>query len=323
MPITATRLVDEPLIHPAMDERIGSNINGPSLIRVPDWVEQPLGHYYLYFAHHKGTFIRLAYADALTGPWTIHTPGVLDVSQSLFAATDPAEPPPEQRPSWANILPGGYLYAHVASPDVHIDESRRQIHMYYHGLLSNGDQMTRVAYSDNGLSFTPKERLLGPPYFRVLHYESWIYAVTWRGIFLRSRTWRGPFETQREPGPAMRLFEDDTNIKLRHPALGCQDNVLHLFFSCTGDCPERIYHSQCKLHDDWDNWEFSQPQVILSPELSWEGADLPPTLSVVGTADSRLCELRDPGIFTEDGKIYLLYSGAGESAIGIAQIDGL
>ena len=49
----ATRLLDEPIIHPGMDDRIGANINGPSVICVPDWVEAPLGRYYLYFAHHR------------------------------------------------------------------------------------------------------------------------------------------------------------------------------------------------------------------------------------------------------------------------------
>ena len=306
-----------------MDERIGSNINGPSAIRVPDWVQQPLGRYYLYFSHHKGTYIRLAYANALTGPWKIHAPGVLDVSQSLFAATDPPEPPPGERPSWADTLAGGYLYAHVASPDVHIDASQRQIRMYYHGLLPNGDQMTRVACSKDGLSFKPEAPLLGPPYFRVFKYGQWIYAISWRGVFLRSREWCGPFEAQHEPGPAMRLFDDGSDIELRHPTLWRQGDVLHLFFSCTGDYPERIYHSQCGVHDDWARWEFSRPQVILSPELIWEGADQPPTTSVMGAADSRLRELRDPGIFIEDGRAYLFYSGAGESAIGIAQLDGL
>ena len=33
----------------------GANINGPSLIKVPDWVSDRLGAYYLYFAHHTGT----------------------------------------------------------------------------------------------------------------------------------------------------------------------------------------------------------------------------------------------------------------------------
>ena len=62
MPLT--RSSHNPFVHPEMDERIGGNINGPSLIRVPDWIESPLGHYYLYFAHHQGQFIRMVYSVA-------------------------------------------------------------------------------------------------------------------------------------------------------------------------------------------------------------------------------------------------------------------
>src|SRR5712692_4214378 len=65
-------LAQEPIIRPHMDDRMGDNINGPSLIRVPDWVEKLLGRYYLYFAHHDGRYIRLAYSDDLLGPWTMH-----------------------------------------------------------------------------------------------------------------------------------------------------------------------------------------------------------------------------------------------------------
>ena len=70
-----------PIIHPEMDDRVGGNINGPSLIRVPDWIDDPLGRYYLYFAHHKGRFIRMAYANDLLGPYSIHIPGVLITNQ--------------------------------------------------------------------------------------------------------------------------------------------------------------------------------------------------------------------------------------------------
>ena len=59
------------------------NINGPSVIKVPDWIENPLGKYYLYFAHHKGKQIRLAYSDNIEGPFTIHNVGVLNVNQTL------------------------------------------------------------------------------------------------------------------------------------------------------------------------------------------------------------------------------------------------
>jgi hypothetical protein len=34
--ITVTRLLDEPIITPALDARMGSNIQGPSLIKVPE-----------------------------------------------------------------------------------------------------------------------------------------------------------------------------------------------------------------------------------------------------------------------------------------------
>ena len=101
IPLTATRLLDHPIIRPNMDRRMGDNINGPALIRMPDWAQRRLGRYHLYFSDHKGKYIRLAYADALTGPWRMHEPGVLDVAQSLFEATDPPEPAPEHRPAWA------------------------------------------------------------------------------------------------------------------------------------------------------------------------------------------------------------------------------
>ncbi len=77
----------EPLILPGQDRSIGDNIQGPSLIRVPDWVDARLGQYYLYFADHKGASIRLAYADALTGPWQIHQPGSLKLPESHCAQT--------------------------------------------------------------------------------------------------------------------------------------------------------------------------------------------------------------------------------------------
>ena len=34
-----------------------ANINGPSVLRVPDWVENPLGQYYLYFAQHRSMWL--------------------------------------------------------------------------------------------------------------------------------------------------------------------------------------------------------------------------------------------------------------------------
>jgi hypothetical protein len=77
------RLDGNPIIRPAMlSGTSGENINGPSLIRVPDWLPNPLGRYYLYFSHHKGDYIRLAYAESATGPWTVYEPGTLRLEQT-------------------------------------------------------------------------------------------------------------------------------------------------------------------------------------------------------------------------------------------------
>ena len=81
MSIRIQRSKHNPIVRPDMDDRLQANINGPSLMQVPEWIENPLGRYYLYFAHHQGTFIRLAYADDLLGPYTVYSPGVLDLGE--------------------------------------------------------------------------------------------------------------------------------------------------------------------------------------------------------------------------------------------------
>ena len=60
--IHAARVGDAPIVTEDMlAGPDGESINGPTLIRVPDWVKNPLGRYYLYFAHHAGKYLRLAY----------------------------------------------------------------------------------------------------------------------------------------------------------------------------------------------------------------------------------------------------------------------
>ena len=54
--------------------------------------------------------------------------------------------------------------------------------------------------------------------------------------------------------------------------------------------------------------------------MDYEGGDLPLVASAVGMAYERKRELRDPAIYEEGGDIYLLYSVAGESGIGLARV---
>ncbi|GIS50575.1 MAG: hypothetical protein Ct9H90mP25_0090 [Gammaproteobacteria bacterium] len=86
--ITVTRLMDQPIIRPDLHPRL-DKISRALLNTVPDWVADPLGKYYLYFADHKGRYIRLAYSDELTGPWKIHEAGLYPLS-SLISRRSPS-----------------------------------------------------------------------------------------------------------------------------------------------------------------------------------------------------------------------------------------
>ena len=298
---TVVRLADGPIIVPNMDARMGSNIQGPSLIRVPDWIDNPLGKYYLYFADHRGTYIRLAYADELTGPWHMHEAGSLKLEDSYFPTTCPP----------CALAPGtsAALYAHIASPDVHVDDENQQIVMYIHG-RGAGQQLTRLALSHDGLNFEGEPEVLGRPYFRVIEHGDYHYALSMPGFMYRSKDGLSDFQE----GP--RFFNDN----MRHNALLIRDNTLHVFWTQAGHAPERIFLSTIDMAGDWMQWQESIAVEVLRPETEFEGAELEIAPSRRGHIDERVNQLRDPTIFEEDGKVYLLYSIAGEHGIAIAEL---
>ena len=318
----ATRLLDEPIIHPGSHPSVGHNIQGPSLIRVPEWVEDPLGTYYLYFADHKGKYIRLAYADDLTGPWTVHPPGALHLDQSGFPVEDIElddatfeHIEQRYREAIGDAMPEDIrvdlVATHVASPDVHVDHDAGRIVMYFHGLVELADQRTRVATSADGISFEAHPELLGPSYFRVFEYDGFHYALVMPGTIMRSRDGYHDFEA----GPT--LFEPN----MRHSAVRVLGDELEVFWSRVGDAPERILRSTMDLRPEWLEWAESEPIEILRPEHTWEGAGHPVLPSVRGAVNTPVNQLRDPALFEEDGVTYLLYSVAGESGIAIARLD--
>ena len=93
-----------------------------------------------------------------------------------------------------------------------------------------------------------------------------------------------------------------------------------VFYTLKGDNPERILLSTVSLRPDWMAWKETEPVVVLEPEREWEGALLPKHPSVRGYAPGPVRQLRDPAIFEEEGRTYLLYSVAGESGIAIAEL---
>lgn len=278
-----------PIIAPQAGAGVGTNINGPSLVATPAWLPQRLGKYYLYFAAHRDDTIRLAWADDLAGPWQVHGPGALHISQT--AATD-----------------------HIASPDVHVDHHDRRIHMYFHGGGQPGaNQATFAATSADGVSFLAGSERLGGAYWRVFEYDAWHYALEMPGRMYRSRAALGPFE----PGPV--LFPP----RMRHSAVLVRGDRLFVFWTRRGDSPERILLSSIDLRPAWTAWRASRPLLALSPEREWEGGLLPLKRSRGGASPGPERALRDPAVFEDAGRVYLLYAVAGESGIAIAEVCSL
>lgn len=305
------------LIHPGLDDTLGDNVDGPSLIRVPDWVPDALGRYYLYFAHHQGRFIRLAVADELTGPYRIHRPGVLSLEDSGFPTAPLVLDDIVERGildyvdryGAERVLP--YFPPHVASPDVHVLDDTRVIRMYYHGQLADGRQLTKVAESADGLHFTPRAGFLGQSYFRVFAHDGAWYALSHTGGMLH----RSQDGLAFEAGPVI------GDPAMRHSAVRrVGPMLLEVYYSRVGDAPEHIVVAPLDLNGDWHDWRFGPHRSVRRPVHDWEGADLEVKASIAGFARDELHELRDPGIFEEDGRSWLLYSVRGESGIGLCPL---
>lgn len=278
--------------------RDGRNISGPSLIAAPEWLPGRLGRYYLYFSSHRGgRSIRLAYADEITGPWRVHRPGTLQVEQGPFAG-------------------GG-----ITSPEVLVDHERRRILMYVNARDPETErQSTFLATSSDGLRFEVASGRLGPSYSRVLRLDGWHYLFLGASGQRVLRSADGMSGLERGP-MVLPDRRGDGAPYARHLALQRVGDVLRVFYTRKRDAPERILMGTIDLTADWRSWEVVGEEEVLRPEMPYEGAGLPVRPSRHGAA-RRAGEnaLRDPAIFEEDGRTWLLYSFAGERGIALAEL---
>jgi hypothetical protein len=322
--VTAVRLTQNPLITVASSPSLGDNVNGPSIVRVPSWIPNPLGRYYAYFGHHKGQFIRLAYADAIAGPWTVHEPGVEPVAETAFyrPQPDPPDGPVDQ------------FYTHVASPEIYVDEARRRLVMWTHGWWTDMQrwplgaaearawarehgygQFTQSSESADGLHFTLHPAISKVSYLRVFPYDGYLYGLARLGQLLRSKDPLASFEVGPNPfegGP----YAD----RVRHVATLRRDRTLYVFFTGIGDAPERVMVSTIDLAGDWNSWKASAPAELLRPEAPYECPGLPNVASAAGEIEGPARQLRDPAIFEEAGRAYLFYSICGEQGLAAAAL---
>lgn len=316
----------------------GRNINGPSLVRIPDWIEparrcHPDARFYLYFAHHQGTYIRLAWAREVAGPWTLHAPG-----QGVLSL-GPGQHGDNELPIGNGIV----LRDHVASPDVHVDDLRRRVVMYVHAptrLLSGRspgvEQVSYVALSDDGLRFHVEPVMLGSFYFRVFAVRGRHYAIANKGQLWQApigdEPWHPPRDFDFESllwrfvgnplTDAVRAEPGNLADHPRHVALRvAPGDRLQCLFSSVGDAPERIRFADIDVGDeDPSRWRVCSPiQDVLAPETPWEGAGRELERSKLG-AQTGVRQLRDPCLFRDNGTDYLLYCGGGEEGIGLARL---
>lgn len=305
--IEVKRRQSNPLITFKTSPSLGKNLCGPSVIKAPSWLKDPLGKYYMYFAHHGGKHIRLAYADDLAGPWNVYEPGVMHLRQLKDV-----------------------LARHVASPDVHVDEEAKIIRMFFHVSPHNRKQIgqkTLMAESRDGILFQTNGTFLGQCYWRVFRYGGYYYAMDSLGCSNRSklpgRGWQERENTLVPPVTVVDEYGRRDDVRIRHSALMVKGNTLYLFYSRKGDAPERILMSIVDLTGDWNDWTASSPIDVIRPQEDYEGGQyrIKPSLGGKGIREGRnLCQLRDPYVFEEDGRLYLFYSIAGERGIAMAEM---
>ena len=321
--IDIKRFVEEPIIKPFHNHEIGFNVQGPSLIKVPEWIKDPLGIYYLYFADHKGDRINLAYSSNLRGPWNIYNGGVLHLNESNFLTLKPKIPedfdlntlePIDVHDDLKEFIPDkidDFTIPHIASPDAHVDDENKRIIMYFHGLEEFGLQNTRVATSFNGLNFYPKEKIVGWPYLRKFSYKDNDFALSMPGIIYKKVGDIDEYEIQHQ------VMEETT----RHSAVMVEGDTLLVFFTRKGDSPERILLTTFDLSKPIKSWSPTKPIEVLRPEKEWEGANLPLYKSVASAINTPVNQLRDPAVFQDGDRKYLLYSVRGENGIAIVEFS--
>lgn len=321
--VTASRVPQNPLITVDTSSSLGGNVNGPTVIRVPDWIERPLGRYYMYFANHVGTFVRLAYADAIEGPWRIYEPGVLHVQDTAFYRPQPD--PPETLADF---------YTHVASPEVFVDHERRRLVMWVHGWWTGGErwpnspaearvwarekgygQYTQVVESTDGLRFDVRPAITRLSYLRVFPHADGYYGMARLGRLVRSSDPLASFE----PGPDP--FRDSPYAgRVRHVGLLVRRDRLHVFFTAIRDAPERVLMSTIDITGDWTTWRATAPVDVLAPDAPYECVDMPVEASLSGDVEGRARQIRDPFVFEDRGRIVLFYTTCGEQGIAAATL---
>lgn len=276
----------------------GININGPSPIIAPDWLNNKLGKFYLYFAHHRGKYIRLAYSNHIEGPYKLKEGGTLQLSDALDCED------------------------HVASPDVHVDHANQKIYMLFHGKSINSvEQLTYLAESDNGINFKVFRKPVGEFYLKIIPWNGGWVGISRGGTLYLSKSSIFDLKKIEKQIYHKRNYFGNADGDIRHAALQIIENFLYIFYTRIGDAPESILCNIINLKINPENWKISDTLVISKPTEIWEGSTLELKKSKPGLAAQKENALRDPAILYYMNKTFMFYSVAGESGIAVQEIN--
>lgn len=339
------RLFGQAILHPGHFAAVGRpqdglNINGPSVVAVPDFVSpearaHPSARYYLYFAHHVGRYIRMAWAPAPEGPFTLYNvgrrrdprrpgEGVFDLAEYTAGrlALD----------GGARIQASPQHPLHVASPDVHVDPERRRFVLFAHAPMAGAPwgQGTFATTSPDGLGFGPPHPVaLGPAYLRVFRWQGRAYAVGMGGRLhvgpegdafgLGARWTAGPVLLEAPPGTPSDERGPWPAAVARHVAVVVDEAQarLTIYFTRALDAPERILAVDVALEGAPEGWRGGVVREVHRATAEWEGAGYPARPSGGGVAAGGVNQLRDPFVLVVQGGLrYLYYAVQGELALG-------
>jgi len=346
------RMDNNPIVYQEMFTELGvedegENINGPTVIRIPDWIApenraDSTANYYIYFAHHDGEYIRMAWAAEIKGPWHLYQSGS-SVERGDRGVLDNGGKD-------INLDNGIRIdFNHLASPDAIVDDENKRIILYFHSGPStyvndekvSTSQVSWVSFSPYGLDFYDNIQsvFFGPSYFRVFDYDNEKYALTNDGTPYKAPSITAPWTAPAGYDYSKKLWDkhpenpfklDITNagiskddLRVRHTGVRVVGDELHVFYSRRGDAPERIQMSTIDMSvGDWEDWDASYPPTeLITAEEGWEGGQYAIENSETSTAPENVNQLRDPFVFEDDNdSLYLFYTGCGEDAIGVARL---
>ncbi|ELR11021.1 Mimivirus related hypothetical protein [Acanthamoeba castellanii str. Neff] len=335
-----------PSILPAADD---TNINFPSIIAVPPWLRArgALGAYYMYFSSHKGAHVRVAYADSVEGPWTVHPNGT-DITLDRVAAVNNDSYDPAK--------------GHTASPEAWVDPAAYQVRMYYHFRLLGLGHQAGYAYSEDGLHWSLTPGAVHPrPYLRrfvlpnvghgpggaggeyMIDRDLGVYRVVTKDQFSgRPMAFELVNRLLGNVLANLSLINGDGETGLvRHVGVDLLPNPLaptsvRVYATRIGDAPERIVATRVALRDcalpvaaclyrDPSHWAATEAVEVLRPATFHEGAGEPVVPSAKGDGPAyRVNQLRDPAPYYDagSGRHYLAYAIGGEFGIALAQLTG-